>query len=647
MGKEAATENQPVAALSYSQTDTWLQTTPRYGMILSMNGLIAVIISLLIPPGFVYLIRKLDLHGTGKFHYNVTAILWGMIACLVAALLHSRLIEAGMSRGQIIREVAPISEEILKALVLFYLVRRADFNYVVDGAIYGFGAGIGFAMIETISYVVSTPEFAIGLALDRVFSANLIHATTSGIVGSTLAAAHFERGSKRVLFSVLGLTIAMGLHMGFNFMVTSDTSLLLAIVAGFVGIGCIAIIIKQSLNIQRHWISEMLGMTDRVTLGEAAVVQRIQNMDEVLAPIARQFGPDKASKTEALIYLQAEIGIKRKIAKQTADENKRAAIEMEIQRLAAKMNTLRREIGPYCMLFVRSVYLTRTSKLWDVLDARVGAADTAHAGSGLWSALSRRIKRPNPRRQQASNHDLVGKLKETFLFRDLPEDALEAIAQKIAVRKLSKGDVLMRKGENGDSVFMLYRGSVNIVTTDSLGRELVINNCGPGETIGEMALLDEAPRSATAIALVNSEALELKQDDFHALLNQRPDLALGMIQGLSSRLRFSTTYIEKTVEWSQKIADGDYSIVEDTPTIPTHSGTDEDKAITLLSAFFQMVKRVKAREDVLKKQVEKLTFEIDQARRKRDFKEITGTEFFTRIKAQAKHLREQRMQDND
>lgn len=613
-------------------------------MILSMIGLIAAIISLLIPPLVLYLIRKLDLYGTGKFRYNIASVLWGMIAALIAALLHGRLIHAGMTETQIIHQVAPISEEILKALVLFYLVRRTDFNYVVDGAIYGFGAGIGFAMIETLSYVMNSTGSAIGLAVDRVFSANLIHATTSGLVGSALAAAHFERGPRRIVFSILGLGIAMGLHTIFNFMVTGDVSLLFAVLAGFIGIGCIMIIIELSLNIQRRWIAETLGMIDRVTPGEAAVVQHIQNMDEVLGLIEQRFGLDKASKTEALIYLQAEIGIKRKIAKETADQRRRAAIEMEIHRLTSKMNVLRKEIGPYCMVFVRSVYLARGSKLWNLLNARVSVAGNGQAGAGLWSTLNRRIKRSKMQGQQFADDNLIGKLKETLLFRDLPEDALEAIAQKVTLRKLSKGDVLMRKGEKGDSVFMLYRGSVNILTKDSIGRELIINNCGPGETIGEMALLDQAPRSASAIALEDSEALELKQDDFHALLNQRPDLALGMIQGLSSRLRFSTTYIEKAVEWTQKTADGDYSFMDDTSPIPKRSGTDEDKAITLLSEFFQMAKRVKAREDRLKEQVGKLTFEIDQVRRKRDFKDITSTEFFAKIKEQAKELRAQRAQ---
>jgi len=244
------------------------------------------------------------------------------------------------------------------------------------------------------------------------------------------------------------------------------------------------------------------------------------------------------------------------------------------------------------------------------------------------------------------SYDIVQQLREVSLFRGLPDEVVLALAKKVISKKLARDDVLMRKGEMGDSLFMIHRGSMKIVTEDSIGRELVINECGPGETIGEMGLLDQAPRSAGAVALEDTEVFELKQDDFLELLDQRPDILRAMIRGFSPRLRFSTTYIEKVVEWSHRIAAGDYSFLEDAPTIPNKSGTDEDKAITLLSAFFQMVRRVKEREDGLKQQLEILAFEIDHSRRKQEVEAITSTEQYVRIKEQARRLREQRHRDN-
>jgi hypothetical protein len=123
-------------------------------------------------------------------------------------------------------------------------------------------------------------------------------------------------------------------------------------------------------------------------------------------------------------------------------------------------------------------------------------------------------------------------------------------------------------------------------------------------------------------------------------------VSLSIIRSYSNRLRFSTTYIEKAIDWSQKIAAGDYSFADNTQSAIRRRGeTDDDKAAELLSAFFQMVRKVKEREEGLKLQLEKLTFEIDQARRKKEFDEITGTEFYAQLKEQAKALREKRAQE--
>lgn len=240
--------------------------------------------------------------------------------------------------------------------------------------------------------------------------------------------------------------------------------------------------------------------------------------------------------------------------------------------------------------------------------------------------------------------DVLIQLKKTTLFSELNDEALATVAQKASTRKLAKGEVLIKKGEAGDSLFLVHYGWMKIVTEDSKGDELIINKCGPGETIGEMALIDGAPRSATVIALEDAEVLELKQDVFEEILDKRPDVSLSIIRSYSNRLRFSTTYIERAIDWSQKLAEGDYSFIEQTQPTMSNTASDDDKATQLLAAFFTMVRRVKEREEGLKQQLEKLNFEIDQARRKQEFEEITGTEFYAQLKEQAKALRQKRAQ---
>ena len=244
------------------------------------------------------------------------------------------------------------------------------------------------------------------------------------------------------------------------------------------------------------------------------------------------------------------------------------------------------------------------------------------------------------------NGDILQKLSKTEFFKEFSEEALGAVAGKATLRHFAANEALMRKGDPADSFFVILDGHVKIVTTGARGEEIIINKSNPGETIGELALVDERPRSAGVIALDDVEALELTKDALFSLLDQRLDVSLGILRAFSNRLRFSTTYIEKVIDWSQKTAEGDYSFLDATQPIGNSVRNDDDKAAQLLSTFYSMVHRVKAREEGLKQQVEKLTFQIDQERRKREFEEITGTEFYAKLKEQAQTIRKKRSQDS-
>ena len=240
-----------------------------------------------------------------------------------------------------------------------------------------------------------------------------------------------------------------------------------------------------------------------------------------------------------------------------------------------------------------------------------------------------------------NDSELIAQLKQVAIFSGLSEEALATIARRATRRTLLTGDVLMKKGDPGDSLFLIHHGMVKITTVNSKGEELVLNQWGDGAALGEMALLDGGVRSASAIALKDTEVLELSRETFEEII-QNPAVSLAIIKDATSRLRFATTYIERAIDLAQKIAAGDYSFLDQSQ--PAINGNDDSKAAQMLSEFFTMVRKVKEREDTLKMQLEKLTFEIDQNRRKQEFEEITGTEFYANLKEQAQSLRRKRSQ---
>lgn len=242
--------------------------------------------------------------------------------------------------------------------------------------------------------------------------------------------------------------------------------------------------------------------------------------------------------------------------------------------------------------------------------------------------------------------DIIRYLQKLPLFDGLPDDIIVEMASDVSTRKLAKDEILFHRGGPGDSLFVVRTGWVKVTTVDSDGDELVLNHCGPSEVIGEMALIDEEPRSASVIALSPVEVIELKRDTFMEALHKQPMLAVDVMRNLSGRIRYATTYIEKAIEWSHRIAEGDYGFAMD--QIQTVQSTmireksDEARAGLLLSAFFEMVQGVQEREENLKQQLRELSIEVDETKRKEEFESLTESTFFSDLKSAAQRMREER-----
>lgn len=601
----------------------------------------ALLIALVVPVLFLFFLRRYDLYQTGKYPYNILTIVCGVFAYFLAAQINPAIVNIGLadSWDEVVRFWAPIVEEILKSLIVIYLVFRADFNYIVDGAIYGFGVGIGFAVIENIQYMNSKIEIALLVAVARVFSTNLVHATGSGVIGAALANWRGDKSKRAPAFVVLGYAFAIFFHALFNSMVSEGVAILVAVVYGMLGVGLMYYVIRHGMNVQKDWVSQKLGMIDRITEEERKLVQNAETIEEALEPIAKRFGLDKVKLVRSLLYKQAEIGIKRKILDTETNANRKAELKQIIEDLSREVKILRKQIGVYSMMMVREVYLGENTQVFQSLNARIAAAGITQKGGGVWNTLSERMKEAE---LFANKQYVLKTVKETNFFKELSDDALNAVTERATLKTFQPNEVIMKKGDPADSFYVILKGNLKIVTTDAKGDEIIINKVHAGETIGELALIDELPRSAGAVALDKVEALELTKEVFFQLLDERWDVAQGILRGFSTRLRFSTTYIEKVIDWSQKTAAGDYSFLENTQPIINSATSDDDKAAQLLSTFYSMVRKVKEREEGLKQQLEILTFQIDEERRKKEFEEITSTDFYSKLKEQAQTLRRKR-----
>ena len=123
-------------------------------------------------------------------------------------------------------------------------------------------------------------------------------------------------------------------------------------------------------------------------------------------------------------------------------------------------------------------------------------------------------------------------LKSIDLFRALPSEELAQIAEIAFEQPLAAGDCVFAEGEPGDALYLVALGSVKVHKGD---KQLAILSVR--DVFGEMAVLDSEPRSASVTVLKDAVLLKIDRDDFRDILNERPEIALGVIKVLSRRLR--------------------------------------------------------------------------------------------------------------
>ncbi len=126
-------------------------------------------------------------------------------------------------------------------------------------------------------------------------------------------------------------------------------------------------------------------------------------------------------------------------------------------------------------------------------------------------------------------------LKSIDLFSQIPGEDLVRVAQIAEELEFEPQDPIMTEGEIGDSMYLIVDGEVAVLK----GNRLVVK-LGEGECVGEMAILDSEPRSASVLAETPVRALKIEREDFYDLLTEKLEIAQGIIKVLSRRLRDTT-----------------------------------------------------------------------------------------------------------
>ncbi len=122
------------------------------------------------------------------------------------------------------------------------------------------------------------------------------------------------------------------------------------------------------------------------------------------------------------------------------------------------------------------------------------------------------------------------------LFSPLAETDLERLASLLRRKILRKGEVLFRQGDEGTALYIILQGRIKISVSRRMDT-VTLAILGEGEFLGEMALLDDMPRSADAVALEDSQLYALNRKDFLSFLHGNENAVHAVLSSLSQRLR--------------------------------------------------------------------------------------------------------------
>lgn len=131
---------------------------------------------------------------------------------------------------------------------------------------------------------------------------------------------------------------------------------------------------------------------------------------------------------------------------------------------------------------------------------------------------------------------------ETFLatvplFKGLSPQELQRFVDLTREKSYPRGSVILFEDDPGEALFIVREGRVKVVLVGDDGREVILGVLGIGDHFGELALIDDQPRSAHVIAMEDASLMVLRRDDFRRRVEETPSVAWAMMQELSRRLR--------------------------------------------------------------------------------------------------------------
>jgi len=314
---------------------------------------------------FLALLFLLDSFKLVKPRLLVLCLLYGIAATGFSYFINTWVILfTGMDFESLSRYIAPITEELFKALVIFYLVTARQVGFLVDAAIYGFAVGTGFALAENTWYYYNLgTDFNVLLAIIRGFGTALMHGGTISICAIILIEG-MQRNNPAWKAASLGLLAAMLLHSLFNHFLLNPLmqTMLIIVILPLI----LYLVFMFSTRHLQQWLevafSSEVDMLRMIKQGQF----RNTRAGQYLASLKEYFEPQVLLDIYCFLSLYLELSIKTKRNLMLKENGFPVILESDIPAKLAEFRQLRKQIGKTGEMALYPLVRMRQRELWEV-----------------------------------------------------------------------------------------------------------------------------------------------------------------------------------------------------------------------------------------------------------------------------------------
>lgn len=503
-----------------------------------MQTIINVLLSMSIPLVFLYMIWSLEVFAVSRLRLLVISFLWGMASFVIAFVIQTTLIATGQFTFlDISLIIAPVVEEVVKTLLIIFMVYRMMIRYPVDGTAYGFAIGTGFAVCENFLYVIQTDVSGFQTAVARSFSVSLMHTFNIALIGAISGSVVFYGFRTRLNRISLVVLFAIFVHSIFNQIVATAEGfslIILGIFIGLTGTGAIVLVIERSLRAERQQIESALH--EKLTAGELAASLNPQAVTRILDEQKHILGERRAVLVQQYANLQAERGILRK----TLELNRRARhqdrLEAQLKTIENRLRSLRGEMGLFTWIWLRSILPSDESAMWSQLGQHL---DSDAPIMALLYTLGERQAEVSESEVQAR----IQLLRRGTLFSQLETAELEDLALLLREQRYEIGEAVVERGVVDDRLFIVAEGSLVASVIDQYNSETIITAYQVGDTFGELGMIDLQEHPATVTSVDSTRLYSLTREDLLTLMFAEPQIALELMRQLVIQIRQQTALL--------------------------------------------------------------------------------------------------------